>query len=720
MKSQTKIIIAALVAAVVAFSAVGATYAWFSDTEKTDVSVSTGTVDVSYEASDLKMYSYDKNSTATDKMKEVLGTFACGGTATLGISDTAVTIDVKNAAPGDRITFTLTAYNESSLNIIYRTLMRVAGESGDLKIQTKAASASEYADATSKASNWSDVIPGVSEKKQLGEAMDVLIEIPIESVNAVSCDIVFTLEAVQSNADPYIYISSVDQLYAFANDVNIAANNYKDKTVLLCADLDLGGAEWTPLIGVADSEYKSWGGYTSFRGIFDGQGHTISNFTITADENAGFFGILGGTVQNLNLDNETIVTTYNAGCVAASLYYGKITNCQVTNSSVTSTPALQADGTYDNGNNVGGVVGLLNCGTVDSCTISKTTVTAYRSFGGIIGTGTGSETSKSTITNCTVADDVVLQQTLKHDYKNLGTAITDDLWGRIVSERSSYYTQSGNTPDNAVKTTKPTVIDTELIISTADELYAFAAEVNSGCTFVGKTVKLANDIDLNGAEWTPISGKENGSVYVGFQGTFDGNNKTISNFKVTVVNHCAGFFGEIYNKNAVVKDLTIDKATITSNHYSGGIVGHMGSGTISGCKVTNSNISAAIEEVSEGSWDNGDKVGGIAGFAQGTIENCAVSSTKITAYRDIGGIAGASGTPSTTVALLTVKDCTVTDVTICQNLAHDVKSIDTNGVTNNGSGYYTWDSVCSARNIWNNGTDTTYKHSDTGVTFSQC
>ena len=716
MKSQTKIIIAALVAAVVAFSAVGATYAWFSDDEKTDVSVSTGTVDVSYEASDLKMYSYDKNSSATDKMEEVSGTFACGGTATLGFSDTAVTIDMKNAAPGDRITFTLTAYNESSLNIIYRTLMGVSGETGDLKIQTKAASASDYTDATSKASDWSDVILGVNEKKQLGEAMDVFIEIPIESVNAVSCDIVFTLEAVQSNADPYIYISSVDQLYAFANDVNIAGNNYKDKTVLLCADLDLGGAEWTPLIGVADSKYASWGGYTSFFGIFDGQGHTISNFAITADDDAGFFGILSGTVKNLNIDKETIVTDYHAGGIAARAYYADIIGCSVSNSNILSTPAFRtALGTYDDGNNVGGIVGNATSANVTSCTVKSTTIAAYRSFGGIAGVSTG------TISGCTVSTDVVLQQNMEHDYKNYGTSTPDNVWGTIASKRNAW-TDGGNNSTDVLTMTK---INMTRTISTADELYAFAEEVNSGCTFVGKTVTLANDIDLGGAEWTPISGDtdhiiaNSGTVYSGFLGTFDGQEKTVSNFKVTEVANCAGFFGQLLN--ATVKELTIDNATIASNHYSGGIAGHSVKSTITNCKVTNSNISATVEEISEGSWDNGDKVGGIVGFATGTIQNCTVSKTTIIAYRDMGGIAGAGGqsTPAGT-SMLTITGCSVSDVTICQNLAHDEKNINSEGKTLDGTGYYTWDSICSERTPWTNDDGSSvYTHSATGVTYSQ-
>ena len=698
MKSQTKIIIAALVAAVVAFSAVGATYAWFSDTEKTDVSVSTGTVNVSYEASDLKMYSYDKNSSATDKMEEVTGTFACGGTATLTGSGSSYTISVVNAAPGDKITFVLTAYTESSLNIQYRGLVKVTGEQGDLTID-------------GGTSDWTSA-GGVTAKTQLCKNT-ITIAIPIESKNAVNCEIEFILEAVQSNADPYTYISSVDQLYAFANDVNIKGNTYVGKTVKLCADLDLGGAEWTPITGVWDG--GSYGNYTSFRGIFDGQDHTISNFTVSADENAGFFGVVGGEVKNLKIDKEMIVTTYNAGCVAASLYYGKITNCQVTNSSVTSVPALQDDGTYDNGNNVGGVVGLLNCGTVDFCTISKTTVTAYRSFGGIVGTGTGSENSKSTITKCTVADDVVLQQTLKHNYKNLGTAITDDLWGRIVSERSSYYTQSGNTPDNTVKTTKPTVIDTELVISTADELRAFAAEVNSGCTFVGKTVKLANDIDLKGAEWAPImcpstDAKKYPSGYAGFQGTFDGNDKIVSNFTVTDDLY-AGFFG--YVRGGTVKNLTIDNATVTGHKHAGGLIAVCqytldGShNSVENCTVKNSIITSTtwiITEDGKTDWNDGNNVGGIIGYARETdVKSCTVNNTTITAYRDVAGIVGKAFAGTKATDICSIADCTIdSDVKVIQDLTHDYNSITQSDVPDTN-----WGNYSTTRYAWADGGNNT-------------
>ena len=708
MKSQTKIIIAALVAAVVAFSAVGATYAWFSDTEKTDVSVSTGTVDVSYVASDLKMYSYDSTATATDCYKEVssAGKFTCGGTADLTPFDDSAKVTISNMAPGDKITFTLTAYNESSLNIQYRTLLSVTGEKGDLTITG----------ATEGASDWTTVA-GVTAKAQLGDAMEITIAIPIESVKAVNCEIVFTLEAVQSNADPYTYISTVDQLYAFANDVNIAGNTYSGKTIKLCADLDLGGAEWVPISTSSAVDY--------FRGSFDGQNHTISNFKVTepversGNTYAGFFGCIAGSVKDLKITDAEIYSTHYAGAIVG-MSYTNISGCEVSDSVIISSPELVGN-SMDNGDKVGGIVGFCEDGTVSDCKVSNTTLSAYRDVGGIAGTCQKSGNGTATVSNCTV-DNVTINQNFIVNYKDLDPTnpMGDNgsskylTYGDYCSQRCSVTFQ-----DCTGTITHNVVYD----IYTVDQLYCFAETVNAGTNFKGLTVSLCADLDLGGAEWTPISGKENDLVYVGFQGIFDGNSKTVSNFKVTKVNHCAGFFGEIYNKNAVVKDLTIDNATITSNHFSGGIVGHMGSGTISGCNVTNSNISAAIEEVSEGTWDNGDKVGGIAGFAQGTIENCAVSSTKITAYRDIGGIAGASGTPSSsasTVALLTVKGCTVTDVTICQNLAHDGKGIDTNGVTDSGNGYYTWDSVCSARNIWNNGTDTTYTHSAEGVTFSQC
>jgi hypothetical protein len=72
----------------------------------------------------------------------------------------------------------------------------------------------------------------------------------------------------------------------------------KTNHVRLVGDIDLANAEWTPLGNQNEP----------FSGIFDGNGHTISNVRITSkhDDFVGFFGVLTGTVFDLTLADMTI------------------------------------------------------------------------------------------------------------------------------------------------------------------------------------------------------------------------------------------------------------------------------------------------------------------------------------------------------------------------------------------------------------------------------
>ena len=176
----------------------------------------------------------------------------------------------------------------------------------------------------------------------------------------------------------------------------------------------------------------------------------------------------------------------------------------------------------------------------------------------------------------------------------------------------------------------------EVAISTAEELMAFRDAVNAGNNYKGKVVTLANDIDLEGAAWTPI-GDSDDAYKNNFAGTFDGMGYTVSNF--TVNGECAGFFGTI-SGGATIKNLTIDNATLSGPHYAGGIVAWAEAGatslTIENCHVKNSTIT--LEVVNS---DDGDKAGGIIGWSwKNNIIGCSVENTTITAYRDCGGIVG--------------------------------------------------------------------------------
>lgn len=229
--------------------------------------------------------------------------------------------------------------------------------------------------------------------------------------------------------------------------------------------------------------------------------------------------------------------------------------------------------------------------------------------------------------------------------------VTGDLESDTKIQLSSEATVTGNLEagikEIAPGATTPSANISEYTINTADDLFAFAKQVNEKRNaYAGKTVVLADNIDLAGREWTPIGGVVS---YPGvtFAGTFNGNNKIISNLTASdfTANHAtAGFFGSI---TGTVKNLTLQNVNITSSHYAGGIVGYSSTNVgmeISNCKVIGGTITSTPELLGS-SYDNGDKVGGIIGYmASGdVVKDCSVSNVTIQGHRDLGGICGAAG-----------------------------------------------------------------------------
>ena len=185
-------------------------------------------------------------------------------------------------------------------------------------------------------------------------------------------------------------------------------------------------------------------------------------------------------------------------------------------------------------------------------------------------------------------------------------------------------------------------------IKNAAQLAWVSQQVNSGATtFSGKTVKLVDDIYLGGESWTPI-GNVVSVPSVAFHGTFDGNGKTIHDLNAsdnTPNYSTAGLFGSVVS--AIIKDLTIENAIVKSNHYAGVICGYSeGESKILNCKVSNVSVTSAPELLGA-EWDNGDKVGGIAGYiVSAEVTGCTVDNAAIQGYRDLGGIVGYANTTS--------------------------------------------------------------------------
>ena len=221
-------------------------------------------------------------------------------------------------------------------------------------------------------------------------------------------------------------------------------------------------------------------------------------------------------------------------------------------------------------------------------------------------------------------------------------------------------------------------------ISNLNGLKWFASRVNGvlaygnyyGATSLsGKTVKLTADIDLANEAWTPIG--LNSDDDKKFQGTFDGQGHIISNLTVeTEAGYtAAGFFGAL---NGTAKNFTINGATIKhistgsatdngiavvagsiyssgtiegvtvknakveGNRYLGGISGYT-YGNVKNCTVENIKLTATPDKET-GKYDNGDKVGGIAGYfaCESTYEisGNTVKNVTIKGYRDLGGVVG--------------------------------------------------------------------------------
>lgn len=185
-------------------------------------------------------------------------------------------------------------------------------------------------------------------------------------------------------------------------------------------------------------------------------------------------------------------------------------------------------------------------------------------------------------------------------------------------------------------------------IKNAAQLAWVSQQVNSGATtFSGKTVKLVDDIYLGGKSWTPI-GTVVSTPSVAFYGTFDGNGKTIHDLNAsdnTPEHSTAGLFGSVVS--AIIKDLTIENAIVKSNHYAGVICGYSeGKSKFLNCKVSNVSVTSAPELIGA-KWDNGDKVGGIAGYiVSAEVSGCTVDNAAIQGYRDLGGIVGYANTKS--------------------------------------------------------------------------
>ena len=174
--------------------------------------------------------------------------------------------------------------------------------------------------------------------------------------------------------------------------------------------------------------------------------------------------------------------------------------------------------------------------------------------------------------------------------------------------------------------------DGSYTVTSADGLMNVAELVNGGKTDINIT--LDKDIDLTGKGWTPI-----GTNYENrYKGTFDGRGHTIKGLTVTTNDQFVGLFGSI-GYAGTVKNVMMEDVQITSNRssgFAGGVAGYS-DGTIENCSVSGS-VSGTVY------------VGGVVGVQiGGSITGCSSSAT-VNGTVDVGGVAGQTNSSATLTA----------------------------------------------------------------------
>lgn len=545
----------------------GSTFALFTSTSKVNVAVTAGKVDVVATIENVKLYSpttIGENGNIVDETNAASETFANGGTAMLEGNKLTLT----NITPGDKVTFDVEIKNNSNVTVQYRSIVEKIADNG-LWAGLKVTIDDDAYNGETKKSEWAILNVG-SEVI----TVPVTIELPTTAGNAYqekSCELAYTVEAVQGNAEMpdewnggtsavnpennvYTINTAAELVWVMeqAQDVNSA---FLGKQIVLNKDIDFGGA----IIKGIGSERSN------FAGNFDGKGHTISNFVINNSRElyAGLFNQItnGGSVKNLTVENATVIGNRMVGVIASSADDDcSVENCHVKNCTVVS-----------NMKEAGAVIGYVSNGTVKDCSATDCTVICkdedVNESNKIVGFGNaGSNIADNTATNVVVL-------------RNIAKAITN------AAEFTAYITELNNNPQ----------------IST--NRYDMA------------NVALINDIDLGGAV-IEVSGEG----YM-FSGSFDGLGHTVSNYTVKRTDSAlyTGLFS-VYMQNASIKNLTVKNGTVISDGGQvGAVVASVNDGaTVENCKAFNCFVSGE------------DQVGSVVGYVcDGVVKDCYAEDCSV-------------------------------------------------------------------------------------------
>lgn len=518
-------------------------------------------------------------------------------------------------------------------------------------------------------------------------------------------------------------VSNLNGFKYFRDAVN-AGTSYQGKTVLLACDIDLNNEEWTP-IGKSGATFQgTFDGQnhtifnlkidkptTSDVGLF---GYTttpgiLKNFTVENADVKGYLdvGAIAGTPYNAGYENITLKGlvkvegfAYVGGMFGKNVYHsltgltiqvseGSYVKAESQNyrtyvggvigfmgeGSQTISDVVSNIDVYGSTCDVGGITGIAHYGnTFENITCTGNvyvTNSAYEEnkleIGGIAGVWLNSASGNVTFNNCSFTGTLSSYYAVENRYLDE----SEFAYGGLIGSKYDLNSSAGKLFIDGYEYYADGIRinnDVYEIYSEAG-LFSFAADVNAGSSYLGKTVVLTNDLDLEGESWTPIGDSVASYPSVAFAGTFDGQGHTISNLTTAAERAtnpdpyaADGLFGALLGK---VRNLTLTNVVVSGTHYVGAIAGYSSANVgmaIENCHVDGAELTSVPVMIGD-SYDNGDKVGGIIGYCVSgdQITGCTVTNTVIKGYRDLGGISGC--------AAATVTNCSVANVQITADQA---------------------------------------------------
>lgn len=547
----------------------GATFALFTDKSETNVAVTSGKVNVVATAS-------------TPTITSLNGTTLAETSAVVNGN----TVSLNNIVPGDTVSFDINIKNNSNVSVKYRTIIGVLEDNGLWEGLEVWIDDVEFS-GTKNISNW-EVMP--AEK-----TVNVKISLPEDASNEYqgkTCKLYYNVEAVQGNANPantdvwnngdvtsapekednVYHITSAAEFIQYIDELNNERQNgthrYDMASVVLDNDIDLNGY----VFEVRGEGY-------AYTGSFDGQGHTVSNYTVKRTDNALYTGLFsvymqGGSVKNLTIKNSTVIGQAQVSAIATVEQGGVIENCHV------------YDSTLIGEKKVGVVSGYNNQGTVKNCTA----------------------------TNCDVyASDSRAEQASVFGYENTGSTFVDN----VATNVNVYTNTSGVT--SAAELKAALLAGGHVVI---------VNDIDLGNAW--ETVYVQNkDLTVNGGNYS-ITGL-NAPLINFYGGTITVNNMKVVNANVTAN---GGLGSGVILEQAQWANLYMNNCHVINAKLNAGdtrvgaLVGYLiGGAEIKNCSVEDCELSAegSVAAIIGHHANQGD-------YLQNTlVENCTVKNNELTA-----------------------------------------------------------------------------------------